>query len=84
MPNVFSFEVLEHWYQRLPCEFSVKHLVGEIKHWQQEGYVDRDIWEKRLRDVVNQDVLEAAAVIAPPATSGGQLDLSSEGTKCYC
>ena len=42
--------------------------------------MDRDIWEKRLRGVVNKDVLEAASVMTLPATSGGRLDISSEGT----
>ena len=47
-------QVLDHWYQKLPPSYTVGHLVDEAEKWQQQSYLDRDVFST-LTLCVSQD-----------------------------
>ena len=65
-PLIFSVEqflcgiflqVLDEWFQARPLTYSVQEFLHEVKKWQSERYLNRNVWI-RLQEYVGRELLQ--------------------------
>ena len=50
-------QVLSSWMKVLPKNYTVNDFIAEIQEWDEEGYLDDEVW-KRLKKCVSSDAVE--------------------------
>ena len=50
-------QVLDEWFQARPLTYSVEEFLHEVKKWQSERYVKRNVWI-RLQEYVGRELLQ--------------------------
>ena len=51
-------QVLDEWFQVRPLTYSVQEFLQEVKKWQSERYVNRNVWI-RLQAHVGLEILKS-------------------------
>ena len=51
-------QVLDEWFQARPLTYSVEEFLHEVKKWQSERYVNRNVWI-RLQEHVGLEILKS-------------------------
>ena len=53
----FILQVLDEWFQSRPLTYSVQEFLHEVKKWQSERYLNRNVWI-RLQEHVGRELLQ--------------------------
>ena len=51
-------QVLEEWFQARPLTYSVEEFLNEVRKWQSERFVNRNVWV-RLQEHVELELLNS-------------------------
>ena len=51
-------QILDEWFQARPLTYSVEEFLREVKTWQSERYVNRNVWI-RLQEYVGLETLKS-------------------------
>ena len=51
-------QVLDEWFQARPLTYSVEEFLHEVKKWQSERYLNRNVWI-RLQEHVGLEILKS-------------------------
>ena len=57
MMCVIIFQILDEWFQARPLTYSVEEFLHEVKTWQSERYVNRNVWI-RINKYVGRELLQ--------------------------
>ena len=64
-----SYQVLKNWLDRKRAA-SVQGLIRTIRHWEKDGYINDEVWEK-LRDKVDLDSIQSEETAGMAAIVSG-------------
>ena len=54
----FILQILDEWFQARPLTYSVGEFLHEVKKWQSERYLNRNVWI-RLQEYVGLEILKS-------------------------